>query len=68
MIEKEQLSERAQLVRLYEASCKIEFPTAHELNFRLALMKRIGVSFGLKEMQAVAITGPVRTAPQRPEK
>lgn len=56
--EKETATERAQLVRLYEASCKIEFPTADERNFRLALMKKVGVVFSLKEVRDKVIAGP----------
>ena len=63
-ITKEELQERAQLVRLYEASCQIQHPTADESNFRLALMKRIGVDYGLKEMRNVEITGPVKSSHQ----
>lgn len=56
--EKESATERAQVVRMYEASCKIEFPTADERNFRLALMKKAGVMFGLKEVRDKVISGP----------
>ena len=55
---KEELTERAQLVRMYEASCAIHFPTPQDLNFRLAVMKKLGLEFNLKEMRAVEITGP----------
>ena len=56
--EKEIAMERAQLVRLFEASCKIEHPTEDERNFRLSLMKRVGVAFRLKEVRDLTITGP----------
>lgn len=62
---KEDLQERAQLVRIHEANCKIEFPTAEEANFRLAMMKKLGVLYGLKEMRNMTVTGPV-TQPVRP--
>jgi hypothetical protein len=55
---KEELTERAQLVRVHEANCDIEHPTPDELKFRLAIMKKIGVSFGLGEMRRIAIAGP----------
>lgn len=65
-VTKEELQERAQLIRALEAMCRIEYPTADELNARIAVMKKVGVSFGLREMRQVAIVGPVQTTPQRP--
>jgi hypothetical protein len=62
MATKEELQARAQLVRIHEANCRIEFPTPDEANFRLAVMKQLGRGFALKEMRATSITGPV-TAP-----
>lgn len=41
MTTKEQLQERAQLVRIHEANCQIEHPGPLELNFRLAIMKKL---------------------------
>ena len=64
-ITKEELQERAQLVRLHEANCHIEHPTADELNFRLAVMKRIGLGFALKEVRPMRIAGPVTSAAPR---
>lgn len=61
-ITKEELQERAQLVRTLEASCRIEFPSADEANFRLAVMKKLGLLYGLKEMRNMTITGPVTQA------
>ena len=55
---KEQLQERAQLVRVHEANCKIEYPSRDEANFRLAVMKRIGLQFALKEVRTAVIDGP----------
>ncbi len=52
---KEDLVERAQIVRTFEASCKIDHPTDDERNFRVALMKKLGTSWGLKELRAVTI-------------
>ena len=63
---KEQLQERAQLVRIHEANCHIEYPTRDEANFRLAIMKKLGLEFALKEVRAAAIAGPVSAMPARP--
>ena len=63
---KEELQERAQLVRIHEANCAIEYPTRDESNFRLAIMKKIGLQFGLKETRPVHIAGPVISSPPRP--
>ena len=59
MITKEQLTERAQLVRLHEANCQILFPTAIESGFRVAIMKKIAQELGLKELRGATIAGPV---------
>jgi hypothetical protein len=68
MLTKEQLQERAQLVRIHEANCQIEFPTPEEANFRLAIMKQLGRDFSLKELRGTTITGPVlSTAPRAPK-
>jgi len=63
-LSKEQLQERAQLVRVWEAACKIEHPTPDELNFRIACAKQIGMAFGLRAMRAVQIAGPASAQPQ----
>ncbi len=63
---KEELTEQAQLVRVHEANCKIEYPTPDELNFRIATMKRMGLALGLKEVRGLRIDGPVISAPPRP--
>jgi len=52
------MQERAYLVRCLEASAKIEHPTEEERNFRVAIMKKLGAGFGLKEVRALNITGP----------
>ena len=65
MTTKEDLQERAQLVRIHEANCKIEYPTRDEANFRLAIMKRIGLQFALKEVRSASIDGPVVNIPIR---
>jgi hypothetical protein len=63
---KEELQERAQLVRIHEANCKIEYPSPEELNFRLAIMKKLGMTIGLKELRTAQITGPsIATPPAR---
>jgi hypothetical protein len=63
---KEELQERAQLVRIHEANCAIEYPSRDESNFRLAIMKKIGLQFELKETRPVQIAGPVVSTPSRP--
>lgn len=64
-VTKEDLQERAQLVRVHEANCEIEHPTPDELNFRLAIMKKLGECYSLKELRTKEITGPAVT-PTRP--
>ncbi len=66
MLTKEQLQERAQLIRIHEANCAIEYPTPEEANFRLAIMKQLGREFALKELRILTISGPVSTTPSRP--
>lgn len=58
---KEELTERAQLVRIHEANCKIEYPTDHERAFRLAIMKKLGAGLSLKELQTFTIVPPGST-------
>lgn len=58
MLTKEQLSERAQLVRIHEANCNIQHPSPIELNFRVAILKKIALALDLREVRNVAITGP----------
>ena len=66
MITKEELQERAQLVRIHEANCKIEYPTRDEANFRVAIMKKLGLEYRLREVRPSVIEGPVVTTPPRP--
>ena len=66
IMNKEELQERAQLVRIHEANCRIEYPTRDEANFRVAIMKRIGLQFALKEVRPAAIDGPVVNTAPRP--
>jgi hypothetical protein len=65
--DKEEKSERAQMVRVTEALCSIDYPTVDELNARIAFIKGLGVRFRLKEFRTVAIEGPVKEAPPRPQ-
>ena len=62
-ITKEELQERAQLVRVHEANCQIEHPSPDELNFRLATMKKLAECYSLRELRNKEITGP---APRMP--
>jgi len=55
---KEQLQERAQLVRIHEANCSIDYPSRDEANFRLAIMKKLAAEYGLKELRAATIEPP----------
>lgn len=48
---KDQKVERSQLVRAYEASCKVDYPTPEELNFRRSLMIKLGLMFGLRGLR-----------------
>jgi hypothetical protein len=57
-MDKEILQGRAQLVRIHEANCQIEHPSPEELNFRLAIMKRLGAEYQLRELRTVTIAGP----------
>jgi hypothetical protein len=66
MLTKESLQARAQLVRIHEANCHIEYPTADEANFRLAIMKQLGLEFRLKEVRPATISGPVSATARRP--
>ncbi len=62
MATKEQLTERAQLVRIHEANCHIPYPTPVEANFRLAIMKKLAAEYGLREYRAATIEGPAAEA------
>jgi hypothetical protein len=66
MTTKEELQARAQLVRIHEANCHIDYPTRDEANFRIAIMKQLGREFALKEVRAAAVDGPVVTSVARP--
>jgi hypothetical protein len=58
MMTKEQLQERAQLVRIHEANCNIEHPTPLEANFRIAIMKKLAAEYSLKELRGANLDGP----------
>lgn len=64
-LNKEELSERAQLVRVYEASCHIQYPTDQEKAFREATMKRVAKAFNYAELKSATITAPATTASKR---
>ncbi len=55
MLTKEQLQERALLVRIHEANCGILFPTPLEENFRVAIMKKLATTCDLKELRTATI-------------
>jgi len=68
MITKEELQERAQLVRIHEANCQIEHPTDQDTAFRLAIQKKLALEYNLRELRAMSF-GPAPAAPvaaQRP--
>ena len=58
MLTKEQLQERALLVRIHEANCSILFPTPLEQNFRLAIMKKLAGACDLRELKTATIASP----------
>ena len=57
-LNKEQLQERAQLVRIHEANCQIPYPTPVELNFRIAIMKRLAADHSIRELRTADIQDP----------
>lgn len=61
-VTKEELQERAQLVRVHEANCQIEHPSPEEQNFRLAIMKRIAERYSLRELRLASVGGPAAAA------
>lgn len=64
ILTKEELQERAQLIRIHEANCQLDHPSIDEANFRIAIMKQIGSAFGLRELRDKTIAGPVTQTPQ----
>lgn len=57
----------AQIVRIHESNCSIDFPSSDEQNFRIAVMKDLARRLNLKELRATTITGPA-TGMTRPAK
>lgn len=53
---KEDLQERAQLVRIHEANCGIEHPSVDELKFRWATMKRLAALYDYASVKGVELT------------
>lgn len=64
MLTKEELQERAQLVRIHEANCQIEHPTPLELQFRMAIMKKLGLEYDLREVRSA----PMPATAARPDR
>src|SRR5579885_3660746 len=56
----------AELVRIHEANCQIDFASQDEQNFRIAMMKFIGRRLGLGELKTAQIVGPGKGV-QRPK-
>jgi hypothetical protein len=54
------------LVRIHEANCKVEFPSADQANFTLAIEKEIARRLNLAELKQKQIQGPARGL-QRPK-
>jgi len=52
-------------VRIFEASCQIDFPAPEEQNFRIAMMKMFAHEMSFPELKSFKITGP-GTGVQRP--
>lgn len=62
----------AEIVRIHEANCQLEFVGAEEQNFRVAMMKFIARKLGLADLKGATITGngtgvqrPVNQPPKR---
>ncbi len=64
-LSKEELQERAQLIRLYEAACNIAHPSDEDIRFRAALMRKIGVKYDLREMRNWTVGVPAGGVPPR---
>lgn len=48
----------AELVRIHEANCQLEFLSPEEQNFRIACMKHLARRMGLAELRTSRIDGP----------
>ena len=57
----------AELVRIHEANCQIDFASPEEQNFRIAHMKHLARRMGMSELKGASITGPGKGVP-RPNK
>lgn len=55
-------------VRILEAVCGLDYPNADEQNFRIAVMKSLGIDMGLAEMRKVTISGSGRGVNRPKEK
>lgn len=64
-VSKEELQERAQLVRVHEANCQIQHPSPQEANFRMATMKKLAETYGFRELKQSLITGSEMKLPSR---
>lgn len=53
---KEDLQERAQLVRIHQANCEIDHPNDADNAFRYATMKKLAQAFGYKEVKGFSMT------------
>lgn len=62
---KEELQKRAQLVRIHESNCQMEYPDDLERNFRHATMKALAKELGFAELKQATITGNAKGV-QRP--
>jgi hypothetical protein len=47
----------AEIVRIHEANCQLDFVGPEEQNFRVAMMKFIGRKLNLGELKKAEITG-----------
>lgn len=61
-MDKEILQERAQIIRAWEAACKIEHPSIDEANLRIAIGKKLAQAFNLRELRPLTIAGPITAA------
>lgn len=47
----------AEIVRIHEANCELDYVSAEEQNFRIAVMKHIARRMNLPELKGATITG-----------
>lgn len=58
-----------EIVRIFEATCQIQFPNEEQQNFCIALMKKIARRMSLPELKNSQIAGPItQSERQRNEK